>query len=125
MKKILLLLLSVAVSGQFAYSRDVLHTENTTIVLDAEVGKGLQIVYYGARLSDTDVENLRFAGVRPQRAYPAHGLIGKEEEALSVVFPDGNVTLDGKMVKCWRLPVGTLFTLSWSKLFTRHIVVRI
>ena len=68
MKKILLLLLSVAVSGQFAYSRDVLHTENTTIVLDAEVGKDLQIVYYGARLSDTDVENLRFAGVRPQRA---------------------------------------------------------
>ena len=97
MKKILLLLLSVAVSGQFAYSRDVLHTENTTIVLDAEVGKDLQIVYYGARLSDTDVENLRFAGVRPQRAYPAHGLIGKEEEALSVVFPDGNVTLDLKV----------------------------
>ncbi len=97
MKKILLLLLSVAISGQFAYSRDVLHTENTTIVLDAEVGKGLQIVYYGARLSDTDVENLRFAGVRPQRAYPAHGLIGKEEEALSVVFPDGNVTLDLKV----------------------------
>lgn len=62
MKKILLLLLSVAVSGQFAYSRDVLHTENTTIVLDAEVGKGLQIVYYGARLSDTDVENLRLQG---------------------------------------------------------------
>lgn len=62
MKKFLLLLLSVVISGQLAYSRDVLHTKNTTIVLDAEVGKDLQIVYYGARLSDTDVANLRFAG---------------------------------------------------------------
>lgn len=84
--------------GPVVQAREVLHTEKTTIVLDADAGKELQIVYYGARLSEADIENLRFAGIRPQRAYPAHGLTGKDEEALAVVFPDGNVTLDLKVV---------------------------
>ena len=84
--------------GPVVQAREVLHTEKTTIVLDADAGKELQIVYYGARLSEADIDNLRFAGIRPQRAYPAHGLTGKDEEALAVVFQDGNVTLDLKVV---------------------------
>ena len=46
-------------------AREVLNTATTTMVLDAEPGRELQIVYYGSLLNRQDVDNLRFAGVRP------------------------------------------------------------
>lgn len=97
MKKALFFVVMALMVGLSLDAREVLHTKRTTVVLDAENGKELQFVYYGSRLSDGDVANLRYAGMRPQRAYPAHGLTGKDEEALSVVFNDGNMTLDLKV----------------------------
>ena len=102
MKKAIALTTMALLSCLMLGAREVLNTASTTMVLDAEPGRELQIVYYGSLLNQQDAENLRYAGVRPQRAYPAHGLIGKEEEALSVIFPDGNMTLDLKVVSVSR-----------------------
>ena len=102
MKKAIALTTMALLSCLMLGAREVLNTASTTMVLDAEPGRELQIVYYGSLLNQQDVENLRYAGVRPQRAYPAHGLIGKEEEALSVIFTDGNMTLDLKVVSVSR-----------------------
>ena len=74
-------------------AQEVLNTANTSMVVNARPGSELMISYYGPRLNEADAANLMAAGLRPQRAYPAHGLIGKEEEAISVIFPDGNMTL--------------------------------
>ncbi len=74
-------------------AQEVLNTANTSMVVNARPGSELMISYYGPKLDEADAANLMAAGLLPQRAYPAHGLIGKEEEAISVIFPDGNMTL--------------------------------
>jgi len=84
----------------------VLNTKNTTLVLDATQGKELGFVYYGPHLAQNDIEQLRAAGFRPQKAYPAHGLIGKDEEAVSIIQADGNMTL--------QLVVESVTTSSWE-----------
>ena len=74
-----------------------INTAHTTLVLDAEPGRDLAMVYYGSKLDATDAEALRSAGYRPQKAYPAFGLIGTEEAALAMTQPDGNKTLNLKV----------------------------
>ena len=69
-----------------------LQTRQTTLALDLEQGRDARIVYYGARIDDTD--ELKDAGYRGQTAYPAYGLSGTAETALALTQADGNKTLD-------------------------------
>ena len=69
-----------------------LHTANTTMVFEAEKGRELQTVYYGARLSDAEVGMTdNYARVR---TYPCYGIIGLEEAAFSAIQADGNRTVE-------------------------------
>lgn len=75
------------------YAQEVISTKSTTMVLEAEKGHELRILYYGSKLSDQEIASLKDAGYRTQRAYPAYGLINTEEAALAVTHSDGNMTL--------------------------------
>ena len=69
----------------------VLHTANTTMVLETEPGQELKTIYYGARLNETEINMLR--GYKALRTYPCYGVTGTEEAAFSAIHSDGNRTV--------------------------------
>lgn len=95
MKKTLFILLMAA--WQLASAQTALNTSKTTLVLDTQNGRELGISYYGARLVDADLGQIRFSGLRPEGAYPAFGLKGTTECAIAVTQADGSMTLDLKV----------------------------
>lgn len=73
-------------------------TPNISLLLNAEKGKALQVVYYGARLNPADIESVR-ATSQPLNAYPEYGLNCPVETALAVTHDDGNMTLQLEVEK--------------------------
>ncbi len=71
-----------------------LSTPSTSLILDAEKGGSFRFLYYGDKLSASDIDNLTVAGAANRDAYPAYGNYPQGEAALSVTQPDGNMTLD-------------------------------
>lgn len=70
-------------------------TPSTSLVLDATPGETLQILYYGAAVSDADVAaTVAASGSKSHAAYPAYGIFPENESAIAVTQPDGNMTLD-------------------------------
>lgn len=69
-------------------------TPNSTTVLEGKKGEKLKHMYYGAKLSDTDLANLRQALGGGQVAYPDYGLITMSETAIAATHHDGERTLD-------------------------------
>lgn len=67
---------------------------NTSLVLEANKGKKLRHLYYGAKISDADATGLRSALGKGHNAYPDYGMITVPETALAMVHNDGNMTLD-------------------------------
>ncbi len=79
--------------GTFA---EIVHisTPKTSLVVDAEKGKDAKFLYYGNKLSDSEVDQLRSAGVPNLKIYPSYGMSTVSESAVSAVHADGNMTLD-------------------------------
>lgn len=71
-----------------------LTTPSTSLILDAEKGGPFRFLYYGDKLSASDIANLTAAGAANRDAYPVYGNYPQGEAALSVTHPDGNMTLD-------------------------------
>ena len=101
MKKLILagaaaLALSLCASAQVKVLGDriAVNTASNSLILNARNGGSLGFVYFGARLSDTDVDALQSAGVRPMNAYPAYGQGEIREDAVAVTHSDGNMSLD-------------------------------
>ena len=69
-------------------------TGKTTMLLEATDGQPLRYVYYGVALNPADVESVVAAAKSKPDMYPAYGLTSLRETALSVMHPDGNMTLD-------------------------------
>ncbi len=69
----------------------VLHTANTTMVLETEPGQELKTIYYGTKLSESETAMLGF--YKAQRTYPCYGVIGTDEAAFAAVQADGNRTV--------------------------------
>lgn len=69
-----------------------LATPSTSLVLDAEEGEPLRIVYYGEKLSPVDLDNLKSSPTAHHEAYPVYGINPQGEAALSVTHSDGNRT---------------------------------
>lgn len=69
----------------------VLHTANTTMVLETEPGQELKTIYYGTKLSESETAML--GSYKAQRTYPCYGVIGTEEAAFAAVQADGNRTV--------------------------------
>ena len=106
------LTLSFLLFGITAGAQQVINTANTSMVIHADKGKELTLVYYGSSISDADAQQLWKAGYRPQSAYPAYGLKGASDCAISVTQADGNRTLS--------LSVSDMTTSEWEggKIYT-------
>ena len=94
MKKILFLTF-LMVSASTAWAKQVvIQTKNTTMVLDVETGKQPQYVYYGAKLSDYDLQNLQAPRDGRMDAYPAYGMNCPAEAAVAMTHADGNMSTE-------------------------------
>jgi len=67
-------------------------TPSTELIVDAKEGKELKVLYFGASLSDSDVQSIRQAGFRGRSAYPAYGFNCASEAAFAATYPDGNMS---------------------------------
>ena len=67
-------------------------TPETEMVLKADAGSDLKVLYYGARLSDADVAGLEAAGAAWVDAYPAYGFHCAGEASIGVTHADGNMS---------------------------------
>ena len=91
MKRVFLLFLAfAAVTAAFAQVR--VTTPGTELVLKAENGGTLQVMYFGNRLSDVDFANLEFSGTPNQDAYQAYGFNCASEASIGVTHMDGNMS---------------------------------
>ena len=94
MKKILFLAF-LMVSTSTAWARQVvIQTRNTTMVLDVETGRQPQYVYYGAKLTDYDLQHLQGARGGRMDAYPAYGMNCPAEAAVAMTHADGNMSTE-------------------------------
>ncbi len=70
-------------------------TPSSSLVLDANKGKKLKHLYYGAKISDKDrFDQLKGAVGASHDAYPAYGMTTTSETAIAATHADGNMTLD-------------------------------
>ena len=92
MKKILFLAILLAASSMSRAEQVVIQTKNTTMVLDVENNKQPQYVYYGARLSEYDLQHLQLPRSGRMNAYPAYGMNCPAEAALAMTHADGNLS---------------------------------
>ena len=67
-------------------------TPETEMVLKADAGSDLKVLYYGARLSDADVSGIEAAGAAWVDAYPAYGFHCAGEASIGVTHADGNMS---------------------------------
>ena len=68
-------------------------TPNTSLIVDATVGKDLKFVYYGTRLNDADAKTVADVEDHYYSAYPAYGFNCAAEPCLAVRHADGDMTL--------------------------------
>ena len=91
MKKVIsIFLLSFVAAASMAQVR--VATPNNELVLKAEKGSDLKILYYGSKLSDADLAGLEASGAAGLDAYPAYGFNCASEASLGVTHADGNMS---------------------------------
>ena len=94
MKKLFLFVL-LAVTAQTTMAEQVtLQTKNMTMVLNVEKGKQPKYVYFGAKLSDYDLQNLQKPRGGRMDAYPAYGMNCPAEAAFAMKHADGNMSTE-------------------------------
>ncbi len=98
--KFLLLLFLLGMSFPlFAQNNEVLiSTPHTSLLLSAPQGGELKFLYYGTKLTDTDVRAVAGTEVGCFSAYPVYGLNCPSESALSAQHEDGNMTLQMEVI---------------------------
>ena len=110
--KRLLFFAFLAASVQTTMAEQVtVQTKNTTMVLNVDQGRQPQYVYYGTKLSDTDLEHLQADRGGRMDAYPAYGMNCPAEAALAMTHADGNlstellatgsITYEGMITRIW------------------------
>ena len=73
-------------------------TPNTSLVLNAPNGGELKYLYYGSKLSETDLQHINEASNCNHTAYPVYGMNCPGEAALSVKHADGNMSTQMEVV---------------------------
>ena len=96
MKRIITVILSLAAS-LVVMAQVRITTPETELIIKADKGADLQILYFGARLSDADAANIEAAGVPGHSAYRAYGLWCASEASLGVTHADGNLSTSLKV----------------------------
>lgn len=90
LKSIAFLLLTIALPAMA--EKVSVNTGKMSLVLDVENGKPAQYLYFGTRLNNADLQNLRVADNGRMDAYPAYGLNTPAEAALAMRHSDGNLS---------------------------------
>jgi len=73
-------------------------TPHTSLVVEAKEGGELKQLYFGGRLSLTDLASLPDAGGSAFPAYPVYGMACQGESALAARHADGNMSLEMEVV---------------------------
>lgn len=94
----ILIYLSLAFGGTTSAQNICISTHETSLVLRAEKGDELRYIYYGEKLSESDIDNLEYSETYHPAAYPVYGLYCMGEAALAVKHADGNMTLQMEVV---------------------------
>ena len=94
MKKFLFFALLLTLAQTAKAETVVLQTKNTMMVLNVDEGRQPQYVYYGAKLIDSDLQNLQRPRGGRMDAYPAYGMNCPAEAALAMTHADGNLSTD-------------------------------
>ena len=81
--------LSLAMAAQVRVT-----SPGTELLLDAQAGKELKVIYFGARLTDADLLSVSDAGTCGCNAYPAYGMQCPSEAALGVTHSDGSLATE-------------------------------
>ncbi len=81
--------LSLAMAAQVRVT-----SPGTELLLDAQAGKELKVIYFGARLADADLQSVSAAGTCGCNAYPAYGMQCPSEAALGVTHSDGSLATE-------------------------------
>ena len=82
MKKLFLFVLLAVIAQTTMAEQVTLQTKNMTMVLNVEKGKQPKYVYFGAKLSDYDLQNLQKPRGGRMDAYPAYGMNCPAEAAF-------------------------------------------
>lgn len=90
LKSIAFLLLTIALPAMA--EKVSVNTGKMSLVLDVENGKPAQYLYFGTRLNNADLQNLKVADNGRMDAYPAYGLNTPAEAALAMRHSDGNLS---------------------------------
>ena len=94
MKKFLFFALFLATAQMTLAEQVTLQTKNMTMVLNVEKGKQPQYVYFGAKLSDYDLQHLQTSRGGRMDAYPAYGMNCPAEAAFAMKHADGNMSTE-------------------------------
>lgn len=97
-KKISFLLSACLWCGAALAQNITISTPKTSMVLSAPIGGNLNYVYYGSKLSPTDLENIETTHPSLYSAYPVYGMNCPTEAALAVQHADGNMSLEMEVV---------------------------
>ncbi len=92
MKKLLFIALLMATAQTTMAEQVTIQTKNTTMVLNVDEGRQPQYVYYGAKLSDYDLQHLQTATGGRMDAYPTYGMNCPAEAAVAMRHADGNLS---------------------------------
>ncbi|MBQ2179885.1 MAG: alpha-galactosidase, partial [Prevotella sp.] len=92
MKKLFFFALLMAGVQTASAEQVVVQTKNTTMVLNVDEGKQPQYVYFGAKLSDSDLQHMQRTHGGRMDAYPAYGMNCPAEAALAMTHADGNLS---------------------------------
>ena len=71
-----------------------IHTKNMSLVMDVTNGKHPSYVYFGNRLSETDLTHLQRPRGGSMDVYPAYGQNAPKEAALAMRHADGNMSTE-------------------------------
>ena len=93
MKRIILTVLAAtSLAAISALAQVRVSTPDTEMILKAEKGEELQIMYFGNKLSEIDFANLESSGTPDHNAYPPYGYNCPTEASLGVTHMDGNMS---------------------------------
>ncbi|MDE6716335.1 MAG: alpha-galactosidase, partial [Muribaculaceae bacterium] len=67
-------------------------TPNNTLALIASPGETLEFLYYGDKLSESDLKSVAESQRAWMAGFPTFGMYGAQETALSITQNDGNAT---------------------------------
>lgn len=96
--KIYLLASCTLLAGNMWAQNICISTPQTSLVLNAPTGGELKYLYYGSKLSETDLQNINEAKNCNHTAYPVYGMNCPSETALSVRHADGNMSTQMEIV---------------------------